>query len=340
MATIKDVAQRAGVSLTTASIVANGRGEEKHISSATIERVSAIIEALGYHPNQNAQQLRAKNARQPVIAFYWPLDYRANMLGIRLVNLHSVLLEQELNYEIVVQTYFNDQLERFLPPLQDGRYTGAIIAGASDQDMVQLESTKITVPVILINLESRKYSTVGVSHAQMGAQAAALLHKKGYQECAVVKSMERYGGTARRTKAFLYSCKQLGITVRPEWTFSAPATILGGVQATEEFCALTERPGVIFYETDCMAQGGLYTLQRRRIAVPGDIELLSIGVQEPETMQYLTPSISCVTVPPNVDKQAMSIMIRILQEHPEEPLHLELEPLIQLRESFTLPSPL
>ncbi len=339
MATLKDVANLAQVSLTTASIVASGRGELKRISPATIQRVYEAIEQVHYQPNQNARLLRAKSARSPVLAFYWPLDFRVNILGRRLSNLYGVLLEQDLDYEIVVQTYFNGHLEDRLAPLITGRYSGAIIAGASDADSLQLEAASLVTPVVLMNTDSQRYSTVGISHEQMGLQVASLLHKKGYEECAIVKSAELHRGTAKRTKAFLYACAQLGISVLPQWSFSGPATITGGAQATLEYCALTKRPKALYYEKDCMAQGGLYTLLRCGVAVPGDVELLSLGMQEPETMQYLTPSISCVSVPPNVDKQAMAVLLELLEHPPADPIHVELEPLVQLRESFTLPAP-
>ena len=47
MSTLKDVAALAQCSLTTASIVANGRGDEMHISPATQQRVAEAIQPRG-----------------------------------------------------------------------------------------------------------------------------------------------------------------------------------------------------------------------------------------------------------------------------------------------------
>lgn len=336
MATLKEVAQQAGVSITTASIVANGRGTEKRISKDTVQRVLQVMEDLHYRPNHIARQLRGQCVRHTTIGFYWPLDYRTNMLGIRLANMYSVLMDLGIEYEIVVNTYINEHIGDFVAPIYDGRYDGVIIGAASDRDLAQLEDMEIKIPVILLNRESRKYSTIGVNSAQMGMQMAAMLQRKGLSSCAVVKTRERYVGASGRTKAFLHACRQLGIEVRPEWIFSGPATVTGGLRATEEFITLTQRPSLIYYESDCMAQGGVYILQKMGLHIPGDVQLLAVGTQEPETMQYLFPSISCVSLPPNLDKQAMSTMVRILREHIDEPIWVELEPLVQLRESFSL----
>ena len=51
MATIKDVAKQAGVSVTTVSIIINGKAEERKISAATQERVAEAMRDLGYQPN-------------------------------------------------------------------------------------------------------------------------------------------------------------------------------------------------------------------------------------------------------------------------------------------------
>lgn len=339
MSTLKDVAALAGVSLTTVSIVANGKAGEKHISPATVERVLAAIEQLGYRPNRSAQLLRSRSSRAPVVAYYWPLDYRTNLLGGRLANLQSVLREREARCELVVQTYENGRLGEFLLPLRTGRYDGAIVAGASRTDLDQLEAAALALPLVLVNAESRRYSTVGVDHVRMGMQAAALLHRRGHRVCALVKTDARYAGTDARTRRFLEACAQLGVSVPPELTFAAPATIAGGAAAAEEFCVLSQRPAAIFFESDCMAQGGVHTLHRMGLRVPEDVEVLCYGMQEPETMQYLTPSISCVAIPPGVDKQAMSMMLRLLSEPEAGPLHAELEPLVQLRDSFPSYSP-
>lgn len=336
MSTLRDVAQLAGVSVTTASIVATGKSDERRISAETTQKVMDAMQQLKYRPNQTARLLRERAVSHPVIGFYWPLDYRTNLLGARLSHLNSVVLEEQLGYELVVQTYVNNRIEDFIGPVLKGRYDGVIIGAASERDLAQLAVLDISVPVILLNRDSNKYSTVGANNAQMGMQVAALLQQKGYRKCAVVKTADRYVGVTGRTKAFLYACKQLKIEVLPEWTFSGTNSITGGAEATEEYCNLSDPPKVIFYETDCMAQGGLFTLQNAGLSVPEDVEIISIGIQASETMQYLNPPISCVSIPPHVDRLAMSTMTRILQERPSEPLHVELEPLVQLRGSFVL----
>ena len=178
MSTLKDVAALAQCSLTTASIVANGRGDEMHISPATQQRVAEAIQQLQYRPDRVAQLLRA-GRRRLTIALYWPLEHRTTLLGDRLNNFYSILQQEQepaAPYELLIQTYFSGRLGEMLSPILQGRYDGVIIGGAGEQDLIQLENADISTPLVLINAESRKYSTAGVNHAHTGALAAALIH--------------------------------------------------------------------------------------------------------------------------------------------------------------------
>ena len=60
---LSDIAQLAGVSVTTASYVINGKAEQQRISNATVERVRAVVEQHGFTPNPQAAGLRSRHTR-------------------------------------------------------------------------------------------------------------------------------------------------------------------------------------------------------------------------------------------------------------------------------------
>lgn len=62
-ASIKDIASRANVSITTVSFILNGKAEKMRISQAVIEKVQTIITELGFTPNQVARSLRTGNTK-------------------------------------------------------------------------------------------------------------------------------------------------------------------------------------------------------------------------------------------------------------------------------------
>ena len=81
MATIKDVAAKANVSVTTVSIIINGKAEERKISEATVSRVMAAIAELNYQPNIAARKLRTFDNNRPNIAIYLAYDHRSHMFS-------------------------------------------------------------------------------------------------------------------------------------------------------------------------------------------------------------------------------------------------------------------
>ena len=88
MATIKDVAALAGVSLSTVSIVANGRAKQRNISQVTQERVLDAMREVGYRPSVAARKLRGGKERRQLTVF-WADDFREIMLARFLKGLHA-----------------------------------------------------------------------------------------------------------------------------------------------------------------------------------------------------------------------------------------------------------
>src|SRR5689334_4534312 len=62
-ATLTDVARLAGVSVTTASYILNGRTEQMRISGETATKVRAAMDQLEYRPNWSARSLRSSSTR-------------------------------------------------------------------------------------------------------------------------------------------------------------------------------------------------------------------------------------------------------------------------------------
>ncbi|NWB90792.1 catabolite repressor/activator [Pseudomonas agarici] len=60
---LSDIARLAGVSVTTASYVINGKAEQQRISNSTVERVRAVVEQHGFTPNPQAAGLRSRKTR-------------------------------------------------------------------------------------------------------------------------------------------------------------------------------------------------------------------------------------------------------------------------------------
>ena len=339
MITIKDVARKAGVSGTTVSIILNGKADERRISESTRERVLSAMAELGYQPNLSARRLRVQTKTVPTLAFYWPIDYRSNILASFLNSFQTAFKNRGIECDLLIRTYENDQIEKSIDPLIKNSYTGALIGATSQKDMETLEKLNLQVPVVLINRRSEKYSTVYTDYKAIGFQAASLFRQKGYTEAAVFTSKRPYMATGLRTQAFLNACAQIGITVDPEEIFATTNSISGGVQAAKAYCSASQPSKVIFCESDQMALGAIWELNRQGIRLPEDRELLCIGMMDPEMTEYSSPSLSTIQMDnQEVMERAVDLLMDAISGGPKEPRQIEIPFQVCLRSTFQVHS--
>lgn len=335
MATIKDVAKAAGVSATTVSLIINGKSEERRISPDTKERVLAIMNELGYQPNLSARRLRSTDEKKPIIAFYWPSDYRSNILASFLASFQDVIRELNFECELVVQTYKNDELEKSAGPIINNSYHGVIIGATSEKDTEYLETLNPQMPLVLLNRSSEKHYTVLVDTKEVGFQAANLFYQKGYREVSILAAEHPYVATGLRTQAFLYACTELGIRVKADWIFRGENTIEGGVRAAEVFCQTKDAPKGIFCDSDSMALGALYTFHRHGMTFPNDVELLAVGYLDLDNTQYSIPPVSLIAMPNRtVMSHAVKLIIQALSSASRKPIHEIISPELVLRDTL------
>ncbi|MEW4414857.1 LacI family DNA-binding transcriptional regulator [Clostridium sp. AN503] len=335
MATIKDVAKSAGVSVTTVSIIINGKSEERKISAATQERVQDAMRELGYQPNLSARRLRSQDSKKPVIAFFWPLDYRTSILASFMNSLQVEIQRIGFDCELVIQTYENDKLDQYDASILKNGYSGIVIGACSNSDLKYLEQLSPQMPLILINRYSEHFSTVCTDNREIGLMAARQFRQRGYTEAAVIASQHSYVATGLRTQAFLYACSQLGINVLSEHIFKNLGTIGGGYHAAEAYCNTPNPPKVIFCDSDAMAIGALSAFHKHQKQIPEDVEILSIAMLDPEHAEHTIPPLSVIKMPnEEIGKQLVDILQEKITTNNLEPTHINLEATLVLRESF------
>lgn len=335
MATIKDVAKLAGVSVTTVSIIINGKSEERKISVATRDRVLDVMKELGYQPNLSARRLRYQESKKPVIAFFWPLDYRTAILASMLNSLQLEIQHLNFDCELVIQTYENDKLDQYAHSIIKNGYSGVIIGACSRKDLECLEQLSPQMPLVLINRQSEQFSTVCTDHIEIGLQAARLFRQRGYTEAAVITSQHSYVATGLRTQAFLSACTQLDIEVSPEHILPYPGTIEGGFLAAEHYCQLSNPPKVIFCDSDAMAIGILNAFHKHQVKVPEDAEILAIAMLEAEHTRFSIPSLSVIEMPNReIGKSVIDLLFEQITNSDIRPVHVNLDATVILRESF------
>jgi LacI family fructose operon transcriptional repressor len=146
---LSDIARLAGVSVTTASYVINGKAQQQRISKATVERVEAVVSQHGFTPNPQAAGLRSRTTR--TLGFILPDLENPSYARI------AKLLEQGARargYQLLIASSDDDQAsERQLQKLFEARRCDALFVAsclpASDDSYRQLQAKG--TPVIAID---------------------------------------------------------------------------------------------------------------------------------------------------------------------------------------------
>lgn len=335
MATIKDVAKAAGVSVTTVSIVINGKAEERAISEATINKIHKAMRELGYQPNLSARRLRTSEKPVPVIAFFWPLDFRVNILASFLNAFSREIEESGFDCELVVRTYESDHLDRYDTNIIKNGYNAIIIGACSEKDELHLEKLKPQMPILLINRQSEKYNTVGTDNDEVGRLAAEAFKKKGYKEAAVFASNSGYIASNRRVNAFVENCKKSGIKVKKADIFRGESTAEAGYGMGMNFCRTNKKPKAIFCDSDAIAFGAVKAFNGNNIKFNEEVELITVDMTLLDITVYSSPSLSVVEMPnEEIGRAAIRLLKDKIANSSIEPEHIVLSPKLILRESF------
>jgi len=198
-ATLRDVAEFAGVSIKTVSRVVNHQNE---ISEATRQRVQAAIDQLGYRPNVLARSLIHQRSKTlGVIA--WGIDYYGPSRTV-------VGIEQEANelgYSLFLclVNHPTDDHEQILDTLISRRVDGIIWAipeVGNNRDWIQTNHLDQLPPIIFLSMAARPgISVVSVDNRYGAKQAVKHLFQQGKRRIGIItgpmewwEARERYAG--------------------------------------------------------------------------------------------------------------------------------------------------
>ena len=335
MATIKDIAQLAQVSLSTVSIVLNGQSEQRKISVKTQQKVWNAVKELEYKPNIAARGLRENShGSNTIVTLYWSNDFRTSLLSRFLKGLQRITENSEQRIEIHIVTYSNDKLYEHEELMTGKRCHAAIIANASKKDMEFLEKITPPMPVVLYNRSSENYYGITVDNYRMGQLAAQALLQKKHQEIAILTAEYIFPGMEQRDLGFIDTFKNNRINISDSQIICTENSINGGCLGCEKILSNKNKISAIYCASDAIALGVIYTLHQHNVRIPEEISVISIGNGDNEYSQYTIPPLSNVYLP--MEDMAEKCLITLLnllnhQEIPEKTILLETP--LQLRQT-------
>ncbi len=279
MATIYDVAARAGVSIKTVSRVMNA---EPNVRAQTCERVLAAAASLDYHPNLSARSLAGSKSFLIAIVVDEKLTVEHWQTGLGADYLARI------------------QLGAFLPCRAAGYHPFITLVdhGAADvrQELLTMLATLRPDGVILTPPSSDSEAVLGVlrdfgtPHVRLGPErpggggrilrlddrAAAMamvehLVSLGHRRIGFIGGDERYGSSHARREGFLAAMSAHGL--RAQWTPWGDYTFQSGLTCGRAMLRRVRRPTAIFASNDDMALGCMAAADDMGLHTPHDISI-------------------------------------------------------------------
>lgn len=297
-ANLRDVAERAGVSVRTVSNVVNA---PEVVAPATRERVQRVIEEVGYRPNIAARQLR--RGRGDVIGLVVPeIDspYFAELAA------HVVRAAEELGWTVLVeQTDGDPARERDLLDGARGHGVDGVVFSPWALTPAEVSRRAGAPPVVMLGEQAGfgHVDRVAIDNQAAAREATAHLVASGRRRVAAVGLQPHLSNETARHRLAGYREALAAGGLSPEAALEVPVDRLhhaDGVRAAESLLTLPEPPDAIFCFTDQLALGALRACADRGLRVPDDVAL--VGFDDIEAGRYSVPALT--TVAP--DKQRLA----------------------------------
>ena len=306
MATINDVARRAGVSRSTVSLVLNKSPLVKEETRLQVERV---IEEMNYVPNSNARGLSARVTHNIGVIFMQ--DYLLGIpgtisydndqhVGLCSFNINNGIMTglQETLYGVITERFCSvgepDELPRVI---REKRVDGAIIVGIPYSDQFVENMKKTGIPFVIAGVGSWE-ETVDSIYADPGEgteMAVRELLQLGHKKICLLNCAERLLSHESRRRGFLRAMEEFGMEAMDNWNIYGDRN--NGKSAQEAFRRFWEagnRPDAIVTANGQSAMGIISYLYEIGVRIPEDISIISY--EDSSICGYAAPALTSVNI--------------------------------------------
>ena len=342
MASIKEVAAEAQVSLGTVSKVLNARGDS-YISPATRARVFAAAQRVGYHPSVVARGLAGKrmDAIGVIMAYDQVSVTSDSYLGPCLDGiLHISKLRRQKTIFFLEDSW--EEAIRHVPVYCDGHCDGLLLViPRIDSEIISiLQNRPRPIPFVLVgdSREDASLVSVDMDNVLAGRQATEYLIGLGHRRIAAFCGNADFCSNTQRLTGYRAALSAAGLPVLEEWIFPGEYRHWHGEENMRRLLqksatvAPAEQPTAIFCFSDTIALGALKALTERGLHAPDDISI--IGVDDIPAAATNEPALTTVRQPiRRVGERATETLLDAIHHSIEPGLRALVSGEIQVRDT-------
>jgi len=280
MSTIKDVAKKAGVSISTASYALNNR---PNVHPKTKEKILQAAKELNYHPNGNARNLKTKKTGSVGVFIY---GFAGPIFSEVLDGIHLKL--QEHGFNIIVSSG-NSSLNLLLERQVDA----AIVFDdrLSDEDLIRYAESGSPVYVLDRTLNGENIYSSVIDNEGLVYQFIKEEIEKGYKDFVYLSGPQEAFNNNHRYVGFEQALQEANLTHQ---FIQGDFTIHGGYECGLKIVNMEHKPSFIYCANDEMAVGLMHALTLHNIKIPEDIAIA--GFDNIALGNYTQPRLTTIAI--------------------------------------------
>jgi LacI family transcriptional regulator len=289
MATIKDIAKIAGVSISTVSYALNN---DTKVSKKTKEKILNAARELNYQKNGIASDLK-RNSTRTIALIVTDLagPYYAELVkGVQEVTLSK-------GYDLLACSSLGGESSTAVKFLTEKRVDGAIVLAHNVSEEIIVQSARATFPIILLDrkADSEYVVSIEVDNEAGSYLAAQYLIQQGHRNIAYISGLAISELHFMRIHGYERALQEHGVEDKSRLHQFGTFNRENGYSMTKMLIAEGNLPSAIMYANDEMAIGGMVAFKEHGIKVPEEVSV--IGFDDIELAQYVRPALTTIMQP-------------------------------------------
>ena len=332
MATMKDVARRAGVSTATVSYVMNNRMDK--VGEEAARRVRKAAEDLGYQPNMMARALRSQKTRiigvltEDIVSFQacsilQGINQAADELGYQLIMGDLALADKiwrdgKQDYSRVAD--YREEIRKKQGIFRAAGASGLIYVGMHDRDVTGLLETDMPLVYAYCYSGMEECGSVNADNQAISRSLVQEFVRRGHRRIGLICGPEDSVPAGMRLLGYREALEENGIKLDPELIVYGNWSIASGRKICGRLMEIKDPPTAIFSMNDWMAFGVMEYLRDKGIRIPEDVEL--IGFDNIDFCELAQPPLASVEIPMSrIGREAVEMAVEMIEGRQPEKLH-------------------
>ncbi len=288
--TVKEIAQMAGVSVTTVSFVLNNK---PGVSDMVRERVQEIIDMNHFKPNLNSKKLlknRSYNICLVINSCSSPFE------DLFYFDIARGILEQcsQYGYNLIMSNYPNDNDD--LPDIvYSGDVDGMIFLQDISDYMLQ-KVNQIGIPFVVVDALkiTDNITSINPDYSNAAYDATSYLIEQGHHDIVLIANKEVDSFFAQIYQGFQKAMKESGLPLCENQLSISVSGEDAACRMVETLLSNSKRPSALLCATDILAIGAIRGAKKCGLSVPNDVSV--IGIDDIFLSRYIEPKLTTVSV--------------------------------------------